>query len=142
MHCYHAEIINLSLKDSRMLKSFQILDIKKRFLRCVKKYTIVVPQDSIEETIELFQKNLSTKLKKEWYITFHNEEKIIVVFRNKIFKLSGKGIKPTYQKILDTSQAEEKEQWDEMIVYAKSLGIPDEQCDFLPEDFAEQIYYS
>lgn len=27
-----------------------------------------------------------------------------------------------------------------MIAYAKSLGIPDAQCDFLPEDF-EKIEY-
>ncbi len=75
MHCYHAEIINLSLKDSRMLKSFQILDIKKRFLGCVKIYTIVVPKDSIEETIELFQKNLSTKLKKNGISLFIMKKK-------------------------------------------------------------------
>ena len=30
--------------------------------------------------------------------------------------------------------------WDDMIQYAKSLGVPDEQCDFLPEDFTKQEY--
>lgn len=74
-------------------------------------------------------------MNKEWYITFHTTENVIIVFRKRIFNLSGKGIKPIYQKCIDTSCAEEKQKWDDMIAYAKSLGIPDSQCDFLPEDF-------
>ena len=96
--------------------------------------------NNIEDTVKAFQKNMSTSLKKEWYITFHTSENVIVVFREKIFALSGKGIIPVYQKCIDTSHAEDKQKWDEMITYAKSLGIPDEQCDFLPEDFTNQDY--
>lgn len=140
MSSYHAEIVNLSLDDSRVLKCFPVLNIKKRFLGCVKIYTISIPESDIEKAVLMFQNNLGTKLKKEWYITFHNDKKVIVVFRKRKFELSAIGIKPIYQKLLDTSNAEEKEKWDEIIAYAKSLGIPDEQCDFLPADFAEQIY--
>ena len=61
-------------------------------------------------------------------------------FEKKSFVLSGKGIYPIPQKCIDTSCAEEKEKWDEMVQYARSLGIPDEQCDFLPKDFAMQDY--
>lgn len=140
MSCYHAEIINLSLKDSKLIKDFSILNVKKRFLGYVKIYTISVPETIIEETVTMFQKNLSAKLKKEWYITFHNDKKVIIVFRNRLFHLSGKGLSPVYQKKLDTNHAEEKDKWDELIEYAKSLGIPDEQCDFLPENFESQNY--
>ena len=58
---------------------------------------------------------------------------MIVVFRKRVFKLSGKGINPVYQKCIDTTSADDREKWDEMIEYAKSLGVPEEQCDFLPE---------
>ena len=89
MSCFHAEIINLSLKDSSIIKKFPMLDVKKRFLGYVKIYTISIPENDIEETIRIFQKNMSTKLKKEWYITFHNVERVIIVFRKRIFDLSG-----------------------------------------------------
>ena len=56
------------------------------------------------------------------------------------YKVSGKGINPVYQKCIDTTSANDREKWDEMIEYAKSLGVPEEQCDFLPEKFMEDNY--
>lgn len=140
MKNYHAEVINLSLKDRSIIKKYPILKCKKRFLGLCKIYTIAIPEKEIAGAINLFQENMSNALGKEWYITFHTAEKVVVVFRDRIFNLSGKGISPVYQKCIDTSHAEDKTNWDEMIQYAKSLGVPEEQCDFLPEDFATQKY--
>lgn len=137
---YHAEIINISLKDKNVINKYSIIDIKKRFLGLVRIYTISIPEENIENAVEEFQSNLCTALKKEWYITFHTAEQVIVVFRKRIFKLFGKGINPVYQKCIDTTSAYDREKWDEMIEYAKSLGVPDEQCDFLPEKFMEDNY--
>lgn len=130
MNYYHAEVINLSLKDKNMLKKFPVISCKKRFWGLCKIYTIAIPEKNIAEVVKAFQENMSTALKKEWYITFHTSENVIVVFREKSFALSGKGICPIPQKCIDTSCAEEKEKWDEMVQYARALGIPDEQCDF------------
>lgn len=139
MKCYYyGEVINLSLKDKKMLKKFPVIKCKNRFWGLCKIYTISIPEKDIDATVKAFQENMSTALKKEWYITFHTPENVIVVFRKKIFTLSGKGISPIPQKYIDTSCAEDKEKWDEMVRYARSLGIPEEQCDFLPEDFAIQ----
>ena len=140
MNTYHAEVINLSLKDKKMLKKFPIIKCQSRFLGLCKIYTISIPEKNIDESVNAFQQNMSTALNKEWYITFHTSENVIIVFREKVFNLSGKGIKPVYQKCIDTADAEDKDNWEEMIQYAKSLGIPDEQCDFLPENFAQQEY--
>lgn len=106
----------------------------------VKIYTVELPSEKIEEIAKHFQSNMSTNLKKEWYITFHNRERIIIIFRTRIFDLSGKGIIPVHGKMLDVSYAEDKENWNELINYAKELGIPNSQCDFLPEDFSKRIY--
>ena len=84
---------------------------------------------------QLFSIKYEYTAKKEWYITFYNENKVIIVFRSKIFKLSPSGISPIHGKLIDISSAEQKNEWNEMINYAKSLGIPDSQCDFLPEKF-------
>lgn len=140
MSCYHGEVINLSLRDVTMLNKFKIIDIKSVFLGLVKIYTVELPSEKIEEIAKHFQSNMSTNLKKEWYITFHNRERIIIIFRTRIFDLSGKGIIPVHGKMLDVSYAEDKENWNELINYAKELGIPNSQCDFLPEDFSKRIY--
>lgn len=140
MSCYHAEIINLSLKDSKLINEFSVLNVKKRFLGYVKIYTISVSDANIKEAVSMFQEKLGTKLRKEWYITFHNDRRVIIVFRNRLFDLSCKGLVPVYQKKLNTAHAEEKDKWDELINYAKSLGIPDDQCDFLAENFRNQNY--
>lgn len=137
---YHAEIINMSLLDPEIINRYQIVDTKKRFCGLIKIFTISVPENEMEDIAKLFQKNLSTKFGKEWYITFHNDENVMVVFRKRIFNLSGTGISPVHQKKLDTSHAVERDKWDEMIQYAKSLGVPDNQCDFLPEDFRKREY--
>ena len=79
MSCYHGEVINLSLRDVTMLNKFKIIDIKKRFLGLVKIYTVELPSEKIEEIAKHFQSNMSTNLKKEWYITFHNRERIIIL---------------------------------------------------------------
>ena len=140
MSCYHGEVINLSLRDVTMLNKFKIIDIKKRFLGLVKIYTVELPSEKIEEIAKHFQSNMSTNLNKEWYITFHNRERIIIIFRTRIFNLTGKGITPVHGKMLDVSYAEDKENWNELINYAQKLGVPNNQCDFLPEDFSKRIY--
>lgn len=140
MENYHAEIVNLSLKNKKMLKKYVMLECRKRFLGLCKIYTLIIPERELDDAVNMFQSNLSTALNKEWYITFHTAEKVIIVFREKVFRVSGKGIIPVYQKCIDTSCAEDKHTWDEIVAYAKSLGVPDEQCDFLPEDFAKIEY--
>ena len=135
MSYYRAEVVTLSLKNVNVINNYKTIDIKKRFWGFVKIYTLLIPSEKIEETVNYFQSNMSTRLKKEWYITFYNENKVIIVFRSKIFKLSPRGISPIHEKLIDISSAEQKNEWNEMINYAKSLGIPDSQCDFLPEKF-------
>lgn len=136
MSYYHAEVVNLSLKNVDIINNYKTIDIKKRVWGFVKIYTLLIPSEKIDEAVNYFQSSMSTRLKKEWYITFHNENEVIVVFRSKIFKLSPKGILPVHGKLIDISSAEQKNEWNEMINYAKSLGIPDSQCDFLPEELS------
>ena len=84
MNYYHAEVINLSLKDKNILKKFPVISCKKRFWGLCKIYTIAIPEKDIAEVVKAFQENMSTALKKEWYITFHTSENVIVVFRKKV----------------------------------------------------------
>ncbi|WP_167957982.1 hypothetical protein [Anaerosporobacter faecicola] len=138
---YIAEVINLSLKKDSFLKQFTILTIRKRFLGLLKIYSIAIPEEQLESTILSLQSNMSTKLHKEWYITIHTDKDAIILFRNRIFRMSTVGLYPIHYQMLDTSQAVDKDKWDEMIRYAKTLGVPDDQCDFLPENFETFNYH-
>lgn len=102
MSFYHAEVVNLSLKNVNVLNNYKIIASKKRFWGLVKIYTLLIPSEKIEEAVKYFQSNMSTRLKKEWYITFHNENKVIVIFRSKIFKLSPRGISPMHGKLIQS----------------------------------------
>lgn len=139
-NCYHAEIINLSQNDISIFKCFDVIDVRKRFLGIVKIYKINIPEKDIQEIINRIQLNMSRRLRKEWYATFYNSEKAIVVFRKKTFNLSTIGISPVYQHKVDTTNSVDKKHWDEMISYAKSLNIPNNQLDFLPPDFRTEKY--
>lgn len=140
MATYHAEVIDLSLKHKKSIKQFNIIGIRKRFLGLLKIYTISVGEEELEDAIQKLQGELSHNLNKEWYITFHNAEQVIVIFKRRRFTLSGKGLRPVLQHKIDVTSAEDRDKWEEMMEYARSLGVPDDQCDFLPEDFAVQNY--
>lgn len=140
MKNYHAEVLDVSLKQKKMVQEYTILNVRKRFLGLLKIYTISIPESEIEEAVNKFQKNMSTALHKEWYITFHTDTQAIILFRNRIFRLDATGIVPVHYQLLNTINAKDKQKWDAMIAYAKSLGVPDNQCDFLPDDYVSQKY--
>lgn len=72
MKCYHAEVINLSLKDKKMIKKYPVLKCKNRFLGLCKIYTISISENDIEDVVKAFQKNMSTSLKKRmvYYVSY------------------------------------------------------------------------
>ncbi len=137
---YHAEIINLSQNSTNLFKKFKVIGVRKRFLGFVKIYKISISENDLSEILTLVQHNMSRKLNKEWYATFYNADNAIVVFRKKVFRLSTMGITPEYQKRLNIDNAEDKQQWNEMLNYAKALGIPDSQLDYLPPGFKTEVY--
>lgn len=56
MGYYYAEVVNLSLKDKKMLKKYPIVKCKNRFLGLCKIYTISIPENDIDYTVKVFQK--------------------------------------------------------------------------------------
>ena len=64
------------------------------------------------------------KSDKPYYSHFYNDEEMIVIFKDKVFK-----IKPHIST------------WTPIIDYGKTLGIPKEQLDFWPNRFQDEIHY-
>ncbi len=120
-------IIEESLIDSSVLDSVKILETKIEKVT-VKHQTPWVSKWTLH-TVEIFEANadkiakkISRKLdyshKSGWYVDFKNDIFHYIIFKDKVFKIKLKDI----------------EGYKEASKYGVSLGIPEYQVDFAPED--------
>ena len=58
MSYYHAEVVNLSLKNVDIINNYKTIDIKKRVWGFVKIYTLLIPSEKIDEAVNYFQSNM------------------------------------------------------------------------------------
>jgi hypothetical protein len=77
-------------------------------------HTVEIPENQANNVVEEVSEALEAK--HNWYADFKNNDFHYIIFRNKVFKV-------------DRSKSE---QYDEVIKYGVSLGIPDYQLDFSP----------
>ena len=105
-------IIEESLEDNRVLNDLEIVDFKITKDDNPKDrwhiYNVKVSKDDIEK--------LSRYIKTgKWYMHFWEGTDIIAVFKDKMFEFN----------------YDHKASWKDVVAYGKSLGIPDEQLDFI-----------
>lgn len=116
---YHGIVIEEGLKDPSILNKVKILGKKG-----VGEWTLLrvgVEESEINKVIRLIQKYLVTE--PAYYAHFYRKEELVAVFPRKIFYLT-----PS------------KETWKPAVDYGKSVGIPEEELDFKPCRFEEEIY--
>ena len=120
---YQGTIIEESLEDKSVLKRVQILSTKVERVEDEHKtpwllqwtlHKVEIPENKAKEVAE----KISRVLDKEhsWYADFKNEKYHYIIFREKVFKV----------------ESGDKAQYDEVIKFAVSLGIPEYQLDFSP----------
>ncbi len=119
-------IIEESLEDSSVLNQVKILETKVEpiteehktpWLKQWTLHTVEVTKDQADQVAELIS-NLFDKDHPNWYADFKNDEYHYIVYAGKIFKVNLKN--PVLYK-------DAKE-------YGISIGIPEYQVDFAPED--------
>ncbi len=112
---YKGTIVEESLSDNRILNDIKILNFR------ISKdenpndrwhlYTVNVSKDDI--------KKLSTYIGAgKWYMHFWKDNDVVAVFKDKIFEFKHNN----------------KSTWADAIAYGKSIGIPDEQLDFVIDE--------
>jgi hypothetical protein len=122
---YQGVIIEESLDNKAVLGKVKI--IKNRISPVVEKhrtpwvkqwimYTIEIPEQDAEKIAEQLSKDLDKE--HAWYADFKNENYHFIIYREKIFKVDLKN--PVLYK--------------DAKLYGISLGIPDYQVNFAPED--------
>ncbi len=124
---YKGVIIEESLKNTSLLKEVNILETKAEkitsehqtpWLKQWTLHTVEVPEEKAEDVAEKLSKSLDYSHNSSWYADFQNDKYHFIIFQDKIFKV----------KIDDAEGFKEAKQ------YGISLGIPEYQVDFAPQD--------
>ncbi len=125
MSNYQGIIIEESLARKDILKKLKIVKtvVEKvteshdtPYLKQWTMHTVEIPEIEIESVTNEVSKSLDT-VHDDWYADFKNEHYHYIVFLNKVFKV-------------DRSNHSE---YDKVVEYGLSLGIPKHQLDFSPE---------
>ena len=118
---YKGVVIEESLENASILKKLKIIDTKvesateKHKTPWIKQWTlhtVEIPENQAYNIAKELGEVLDSE--HDWYADFKNNHFHYIIFRNKVFKV-------------DRS---EKEQYDNVIKFGVSLGIPDYQLDF------------
>ena len=110
---YTGILLNKSFDESRtVIDSLHILRTKIYTDSDWIVYQAVIDNNNIEEVLKNTSKNM---IDGPWYNHFYNEDEVVVVFKDKIFRIS----KSNY----DLS---------EIIIYSQNLDIPSDQIDIKP----------
>jgi hypothetical protein len=109
---YKGAIVAESLKDKNILRDINVLKVETSDDGEWHIYMVVVP----EEFFNTLCKNINDGT---WYAHFWNNRDVVAVFKNKIISFN----------------FDDKNTWGEVISYGRSLNIPEEQLDFIIDDF-------
>lgn len=122
---YKGVIIEESLEKKDILKDVKILETKVEEVTeehktpWIKQWTlhiVEITENQVRDVAEKISKALDSE--HDWYADFKNETHHYIIFRNKVFYIDRKC----------------KEQYDEAKQYGISLGMPEYQVDFAPDD--------
>ena len=107
---YRGVIIEESLNDNRIINE---LSVEKMIItgqeNPLERWHMYEVSVSLEEI-----RKLASHILDEWYMHFWKEKEVIALFKEKEFKFN----------------YDDKNTWNEVLNYGKSLGLPDYQLDF------------
>ena len=118
-------IIEESLENKDILRDVKIFETKieevteehkTQWIKQWTLHTVEIPANQVAGVAEKISKALDSK--HDWYADFKNETHHYIIFRDKVFFIDRKST----------------EQYDEAKHYGISLGIPEYQVDFAPDD--------
>ena len=102
---YKGFILSESLSDATALNDFKKIYVKvekhddPKYPKYWHLFKLTVPDDNIDKAVDVVSKNI----KDEWYAHFWNDNKLVVIFKGKIFwiKREDKWPSDEYNKVVD-----------------------------------------
>jgi len=117
---YHAILLDTEFSDPEFLGRWKLLGQKKSKTNPWSQMRIEVPEERLEELVNDGQNLL---LSDKFYFQAYRDNELIVVFPRRIFYLK-----------------QDRTDWQELIAYGRTLGIPEDQLDIKPVKFSEETY--
>ena len=117
---YHGILIDQEFINTQFPERFKVFSKKQD--GSWKIYGIEIEESDFQNTVKEIQENM--KDGQPWYAHLYNDEELIVIFKDKFFK-----VKP------------HRSTWDEVFEYGKSINIPEKQLDFWPNRFQDERHY-
>ncbi len=122
MASYHGIILDSAFEDPNYPYSFKIFAKRKSTTNPWILIGIEIKESELEKSISDIQLNM--KSDKPYYSHLYNDEDLVVIFKNKVFKVKS-----------------HSSTWKPIIEYGQLLGIPKEQLDFWPNRVQDEIHY-
>ncbi len=119
---YHGIILDVQFVDPLFPETLNYFAKKKSKINPWTIYGVSIKAQDFERTVQTIQKNM--KLDKPYYAHFYRENELMVVFKEKIFRV-----------------ASHNATWTPVIDYGVKMGIPKEQLDFWPNRFQDEVHY-
>lgn len=119
---YHGIILDAEFKDPKFADQFQIFAKRRSRNNPWILYGVAVEPSKIKKIIRQIQENL--KINAPYYAHFYRDGELIVVFKEKVFRIT-----------------QDKSTWANAQKYGRSLGIPKEQLNFFCVSFNKEKEY-
>jgi DNA-directed RNA polymerase beta subunit len=119
---YHGIILDMAFDNPSYPEKMKIFAERKSSSNDWILYGVEIADVSFDQVIKEIQMNM--KSDKPYYSHFYNDEEMVVVFKEKLFR-----VKPHIST------------WTPIIEYGKELRIPKEQLDFWPNRFQDEVHY-
>lgn len=116
---YHGILVNMAFSHPEYPESFHV--INKKAAGDWKLFCVEIENEKIEMLISEIQEHMRSD--QNFYNHLYNDEELIIILK-KIFKVTS-----------------HESSWGEIIAYGKELKIPEEQLDFWPNRFQDEIHY-
>jgi hypothetical protein len=119
---YHGIILDTEFKDPSFPEGFKVFAKKKSATNPWVLYGIEVPDRDIDRAVSAIQGQMKTN--EPYYAHLYNDKKLIVIFKEKVFR-----VKPHIST------------WSPILEFGRKLNIPEDQLDFSPNRFQDEIRY-
>lgn len=119
---YHGIILDAEFEDPTYPERLKIFAKRKSTSNDWILYGVEVSDEKVPQIITEIQANM--KSDQPYYAHLYNDEKLIVIFKNEVFEVSPHLFS-----------------WKPIIDYGKKLNIPEDQLDFWPNRFQDEIHY-
>ncbi len=119
-NCFHGILVDAAFTVKRFPESFGIFARKQ-----VGDWTLFgveIPREGLDQSIQSIQ--AAMRADEPFYGHLYDDEILIAIFKTRVFRVTP-----------------HRSSWDAIKGYGKSLNIPEEQLDFWPNRFQDEIHY-